>query len=170
MRRYPWDLRRVEMTTEVVSAVMIRDGRVFLTQRREDQSYPMLLETPGGKVEPGEDPRMALKRELSEELAFPRALSLPYVGYEDFTFFEVAQDPIFVAEFGAGDIEGSSGPFRVSFYVVRLAEGAWPVGAEGQGSGWFDIPAMRSLKMLPGNEQARSIVEREIVRAGAGKS
>ena len=52
----------------VVAGLIIRDGRVLISQRRADQSLPLQWEFPGGKVEPGEAPVAALARELHEEL------------------------------------------------------------------------------------------------------
>ncbi len=56
------------MTLFVVGAALIRDGRCLVAQRGATMSAPELWEFPGGKVEPGEDPRAALRRELAEEL------------------------------------------------------------------------------------------------------
>ena len=44
------------------------DGRILLTRRRPDQPLPDQWELPGGKMEPGEAPDEALRRELVEEL------------------------------------------------------------------------------------------------------
>jgi mutator protein MutT len=56
----------------VAAAVIFRDGprgREFLLgQRAPGTFYPGYWEFPGGKVEPGESPVDALKRELDEEL------------------------------------------------------------------------------------------------------
>jgi 8-oxo-dGTP diphosphatase len=43
------------------------DGRVLLAQRPEGKSMAGLWEFPGGKVEPGETPEVALVRELQDE-------------------------------------------------------------------------------------------------------
>ena len=60
---------RDEMKTVIVtSALIMKGGKVLLTQRREEDALGLLWEFPGGKVEDGEDPRQALKRELQEEL------------------------------------------------------------------------------------------------------
>ena len=58
------------MKTVLVSAVCLidRDGRVLLAQRPEGKSMAGLWEFPGGKVEEGETPEVALIRELEEEL------------------------------------------------------------------------------------------------------
>lgn len=52
---------------EVVAAIIIKDGRVFATQRGYGD-YKDWWEFPGGKIEPGETPEQALKREIREEL------------------------------------------------------------------------------------------------------
>jgi 8-oxo-dGTP diphosphatase len=54
---------------EVVAAVMMREGKVLIGQRKRGGRHPLKWEFPGGKVEPGEDPRAALARELREELS-----------------------------------------------------------------------------------------------------
>ena len=58
------------MKTVLVSAVALIDvdGRVLLAQRPEGKSMAGLWEFPGGKVEEGETPEVALIRELKEEL------------------------------------------------------------------------------------------------------
>lgn len=53
----------------VVAGLIIgADNRVLITQRRADQALPLQWELPGGKVEDGESPVVALARELREEL------------------------------------------------------------------------------------------------------
>lgn len=52
---------------DVVGAVIIRRGLVLCAQRGPG-SHAGLWEFPGGKVEPGETPEQALRREISEEL------------------------------------------------------------------------------------------------------
>jgi 8-oxo-dGTP diphosphatase len=59
---------RGQHTRLVVAGLVVRDGRVLITQRRADQALPLQWEFPGGKVEPGEAPVAALARELAEEI------------------------------------------------------------------------------------------------------
>lgn len=57
----------------VVAAVIERNGRILICQRRGGRQA-LKWEFPGGKVEPGEDPRSALARELREELQIEAAI------------------------------------------------------------------------------------------------
>lgn len=52
----------------VVAALIERGGRVLVSQRLPDAGQPNRWEFPGGKREPGEGDRAALRRELIEEL------------------------------------------------------------------------------------------------------
>ena len=54
-------------TIQVVAAIIIRNGEVFATQRGYGE-FKGWWEFPGGKIEPGECPQEALKREIKEEL------------------------------------------------------------------------------------------------------
>ena len=55
-------------TINVVAAIIIREGKVFATQRGYGE-WKDWWEFPGGKIEPGEEPKDALRREIQEELA-----------------------------------------------------------------------------------------------------
>lgn len=54
-------------TIEVVAAIIIKDGKVFATQRGYGE-FKDWWEFPGGKIEVGECPKEALVREIREEL------------------------------------------------------------------------------------------------------
>lgn len=78
---------------KLVVAALVRDevGRVLLTQRRADQPMPLYWELPGGKIEAGEPPTVALERELAEELgcrAHVGAIDeVVFFAYEDFDLY-----------------------------------------------------------------------------------
>lgn len=61
-------LNRLEKMKQVVAALIVREGKILICQRTEDQALPLKWEFPGGKVEYGEDLKDALHRELDEEL------------------------------------------------------------------------------------------------------
>jgi 8-oxo-dGTP diphosphatase len=52
----------------VVAALILRADEVLICQRRPDQPMALQWEFPGGKIEQGEGPEIALARELQEEL------------------------------------------------------------------------------------------------------
>jgi 8-oxo-dGTP diphosphatase len=55
-------------TIVVVAAVIEKDGRYLITQRRASAVLPLLREFPGGKVEHGEAREEALSREVRHRL------------------------------------------------------------------------------------------------------
>jgi len=54
--------------TRVVAGLIVRGDEILICQRTRHQSMPLKWEFPGGKIEIGEQPRDALRRELEEEL------------------------------------------------------------------------------------------------------
>jgi 8-oxo-dGTP diphosphatase len=67
---------------EVVAAVIMRDGKILIGQRKSTGRHPLKWEFPGGKVEPGEDSRAALTRELREELNVDAVIGEELDSYE----------------------------------------------------------------------------------------
>ncbi len=67
---YPHDVsEEPRKTIRVVAAVVERDGRYLITQRRDNAVLPNLWEFPGGRVEERETDAEALRREMEERLA-----------------------------------------------------------------------------------------------------
>lgn len=52
----------------VVGAMIEREGKYLITQRKPTATLPLLWEFPGGRVEPTETDAQALARELKEEM------------------------------------------------------------------------------------------------------
>lgn len=78
-----------ERTIRVVAAVISKDGRYLITQRRPTAVLPLLWEFPGGRVEDGESDTGALKREVAHRLSVDirvgqliSFLSHPYERYD----------------------------------------------------------------------------------------
>ena len=95
----------------VVAALILRsraaeDGdessslEVLICQRKADQAMALKWEFPGGKIEPGESPEEALRRELEEELGINATIGPPIAqirhnyrngGAVDLQFFAVRE-------------------------------------------------------------------------------
>ena len=56
------------MEIQVTAAIFYKNGKYLICQRAHDDTLPLLWEFPGGKIERGEQPHDALRRELDEEL------------------------------------------------------------------------------------------------------
>jgi 8-oxo-dGTP diphosphatase len=84
----------------VVAGVIIQNGRLLVCQRTRHQTIPLKWEFPGGKIEEGEQPRDALRRELEEELGILAKIGnevariqheYPNGGMVELRFFEVRE-------------------------------------------------------------------------------
>ena len=102
----------------IVSAgVIIEGARVLLSQRKSGTHLAGAWEFPGGKVEPGEDPRDALARELREELGIEVEVGDPL----EITFHRYAMKSVLLLFFAAKRRVGSAEPRALDVAAVRWA-------------------------------------------------
>ena len=66
----------------VVAGVLERGEKVLIGQRKAGGRHPFKWEFPGGKVEPGEEPRAGLARELREELGIDAVIGEEIDAYQ----------------------------------------------------------------------------------------
>jgi len=104
---------------KVVAAVIERDGRVLICQRKTGQRHAGKWEFPGGKVEPEEDAESALERELLEELAISAVIGERIEGY-DYTY--PGRSPIQLSFYKISDFQGE--PANLIFEQIRWEKAA----------------------------------------------
>ncbi len=87
----------------VVAAVIERDSMILICQRKAGQKHALKWEFPGGKVEPGETPAAAIRRELEEELGI-RAQIGPEIAKYQYAY--PGKDPIQLIFYRVTEFEG----------------------------------------------------------------
>ena len=88
---------------KVVAAIILHDNQIFATQRGYGD-FKGGWEFPGGKVEPGESPQEALRREIREELAMEIEVGELFETVEyDYPTFHLSMD-CFWTEIVSGDL------------------------------------------------------------------
>jgi 8-oxo-dGTP diphosphatase len=98
---------RLELKTLIVVAgLMIEEGNVLVSQRKEDSPHGGLWEFPGGKVMEGEEPREALRRELREELDIEVEVGRIF----DAVFEPHPEGPLLLLAFRCGKVKGHLKP------------------------------------------------------------
>ena len=100
--------------TTVVAAVIERDGRILIAQRKNVGHHPHKWEFPGGKVEPGEAPEAALIRELQEELGIRASIEAELMRYE---YQYAGRSRILLVFYRVVDFEGS--PRNLDFEQIH---------------------------------------------------
>ena len=101
----------------VAAAVLVERGRVLLTQRKHGTHLAGAWEFPGGKVEPGEDPRAALVRELREEIGVEVSVGDPV----EVTFHKYPEKSVLLLFFAVTRLEGSPDPRPLDVADVKWA-------------------------------------------------
>lgn len=100
--------------TTVVAAVIERDDRVLIAQRKNTGQHPLKWEFPGGKVERGETPEAATIRELEEELAIHARIGREIMRYP---YQYQGRPPILLIFYRVVEFEGE--PRNLDFEEVR---------------------------------------------------
>ena len=114
----------------VVGAIVVRNGTVFAARRNAERSAGGLWEFPGGKVEAGESPEAALRRELQEELNVDVSVG---------SFIDRS-----ISDIGDSRIE-------LSCYAARF-EGEDPVASSDHDAmQWVPLEDLSSLEWAPGD-------------------
>ena len=117
--------------------MIIEDGRLFATQRGYGD-FKDYWEFPGGKIEPGETPEEALRREIREELDTTVEVGalLTTVEY-DYPQFHLI----------------------LHCFRCRVAEGSLTL-KEHEAALWIELARLRELDWLPADLQLVPILER----------
>lgn len=102
----------------VSAAVIVAAGRVLLTQRKSGTHLAGAWEFPGGKVEPEEDPRDALARELREEIGVTAEVG----DIVEVTFHRYPGKTVLLLFYEARLAPGSAAPSALDVAAVRWAE------------------------------------------------
>lgn len=123
--------RKPTFVPVVAAAISDAHGRLLLQECRPHKRHAGLWEFPGGKVEIGESPQFALRREIKEEL-----------GLE---LLDAVLEPAGFAE----ELAPDGRPVLVLFlYICRQWQGQ-PEGREGQKWGWFTPDEAARLPLPP---------------------
>jgi 8-oxo-dGTP diphosphatase len=125
---------------EVAVGALMRDGLVLACRRRTNTRYPLKWEFPGGKIEPGEQPPEALKREMREELDIQIRDALEF-HRQQWTYPDGSADP------------ARDGTFRVHYYLVRDFAGE-PVNRVFEEIRWVAPRELLDMDILEGNREA----------------
>lgn len=126
-------------TIRVVAAVICKDNKVFATARGYGE-FKGMWEFPGGKIETGETPQEAIKREIVEELD---------------TEIEV-QECIDTIEY-----DYPSFHLSMTCFLCRIIAGNLKL-KEAQEARWLTKDGLNSVRWLPADQMLISQVKRKI--------
>lgn len=116
---------------KVVTALIVRDGKILMCQRHRNKFLPLHWEFPGGKVEPDEARDDALAREVKEELHIDVLSKREY--FQDLMSYS------------------NGHTYDVTFYAVNTFSGE-PVNTEFEDIQWVTRETLPNLLHLAGNK------------------
>lgn len=111
----------------VVGAVIIENGKILCAQRGEGKILSLKWEFPGGKIEEGESPQEALRREIEEEI-----LCKIEIG-------EQIEHTVYEYDFGI---------VHLTTFSCKIIEGT-PVLTEHVDVKWLELHELKSLDWAP---------------------
>jgi len=115
--QWPFTVRfhfRAKSRMHVVAAIIARGESALICQRKAGQQYAGKWEFPGGKVEPGEELKAALARELQEELGIAAVIGELLAQYE---YAYPGRAPVHLAFYQVDKFEGE--PSNLIFEEIR---------------------------------------------------
>lgn len=121
------------------AALVDADGRVLVAQRPSGKHLAGAWEFPGGKVELGEPPELALVRELHEELGIDTTAS--------------CLAPCGFASHAYGEFH-----LVLLLFACRKWQGQ-PVGQQGQAVRWVRVPELFKLDMPPADRPLLGLLQ-----------
>ena len=130
-------------TVLVVAAVVVENGRVLVTQRKAGTHLAGAWEFPGGKLLPGEDPRVGLHRELREELGIETTIG----EIVDVTFHEYP--------------EADKAVLLMFFEAQRTASSGAPEALDVAAFAWFTSPELDPERFPPADVAVLRKVKRK---------
>jgi 8-oxo-dGTP diphosphatase len=129
------------ITHAAVGVIQRQDGWVLLAERPVGKPWAGYWEFPGGKIEEGETPEHALKRELQEELGIAVTSLYPWLTRT----FDYA------AKYDAnGQLESPAKTVKLHFFIITKWDGE-PSGLENQILVWQRPEKVEVSPMLPAN-------------------
>ncbi len=131
----------IKIVNAAVGILQQQSGEVLLAERPVGKPWPGYWEFPGGKIETGETPEVALIRELQEELGVTCQKMRPWLT-RTFDYPEHYDED--------GKLTSAAKRVSLHFFIVTQWQGE-PVGLEQQKLCW-QVPAGLTVSpMLPAN-------------------
>lgn len=126
----------------VVAALIYNDkNELFIAQRNEHMTFPLMWEFPGGKVEEGEAHHVALARELQEELAIDTVVNKERVAKTQYELPKVM--------------------LELHFYIVQIFSGE-PTLHEHTDAKWVAVSDLDESMFAPADQEVVRQLKREV--------
>lgn len=123
----------IDKIIQIASSVVKNNKKVLLLQRGENSSYPNYWQLPEGKMEEGETPDSALRREIKEEIG---------VGIKSSKF-----QTVFYSNLKAKELQYLA--IRM-VYKTKLNSNNIKLSQEHKNYGWYSKKEALKLPLLPG--------------------